>query len=244
MSKNIKIFKMKDSNEKYYKSKGDLFDMSFRLLIIGKSFLSGKGNFIGNLLLQEDKRLYRNEFEGDNIYIFSGSLDSKMKTVISELEIPKNNVFNTFDEEVLDALYELIREEFEEAVENKERPKHSLIIFDDMSFGGHLKSSMNGAISKIFCNGRHILLSCILTAQKATDILTVCQENASGLVLFSCSDRQLDYLTDYHNYIGDKKLFKKTFRKVTNQPHSYMVINYSNPFEKRYLDKDFLPIKF
>ena len=154
---------MKDSNEKYYKKKGDLFDMSFRLLIIGKSFLSGKGNFIGNLLLQDDNRLYRNEFDGSNIYIFSGSLDNKMKTLIEEKEIPSENVFTTFDEEVLEALYELIKEEFDEAVENKEKPEHKLIIFDDMSFGGNLKATQNGAISKIFCNGRHILLSVIFT---------------------------------------------------------------------------------
>lgn len=234
---------MKDSNEKYYKKKGDLFDMSFRLLIIGKSFLSGKGNLIGNLLLQDDNRLYRNEFDGSNIYIFSGSLDNKMKTLIEEKEIPSDNVFTTFDEEVLEALYELIKEEFDEAVENKEKPEHKLIIFDDMSFGGNLKATQNGAISKIFCNGRHILLSVILTTQKATDLLTVCQENASGLVLFSCSDRQLDYLCDYHNYLGDKKTFKKMFRNVTNEPHSFLVVNYSNPFDKRYLDSNFLPVK-
>ena len=237
---------MKDKNEKFYKEKGDLFNMSFRLLIIGKSLLSSKSNLIGNLLLQDDKKLYKDEFEGENIYIFSGSIDTdeKIKTIIEEKDIPSNNLFNEFDEEIVSAIYDLIKEEFTEAIKEKETPKHTLIIFDDMSFGGNLKKSMNGAISKIFCNGRHILCSVILTTQKATDILTVCQENASGLIVFSCSDRQLDYITEYHNYLDDKKTFKKMFRDTTKEPHSFLVVNYSNPFEKRYLDKDFLPIEF
>ena len=91
----IKILKMRDKNESHHRKKGKLFDLPMKLLVVGKSQLSGKSNLIGNLLLQEDKRLYRNEFEGDNIYIVSPSArtDDKIRTIIEELDIPGSNVF-------------------------------------------------------------------------------------------------------------------------------------------------------
>ena len=115
-----------------------------KLLVVGKSQLSGKSNLIGNLLLQEDKRLYRNEFEGDNIYIVSPSArtDDKIRTIIEELDIPGSNVFEDYNEMELDALYEVLKDEYNNALMDKEKPKHKLIIFDDMSAGGNLKRNM------------------------------------------------------------------------------------------------------
>mgnify|MGYP003645376119 FL=1 len=241
----IQIYKMKDKNEKFHIKKGKMFDIPFRLLVVGKSQLSGKSNFVANLLLQEDSRLYRDNFDGSNIFIWSPSLktDYKIKTIITELDIPKENLFTEFDENTIEAIYELTKDEFNEAVEEKEKPEAKLFIFDDMSSGGDLKSKTNGIISKIFSNGRHILLSCILTAQKYTDILTSARENCSGAVFFSGTDRQLDSIADDHSVI-DRKEFKKIYRKATEEPHSFMVVNYSNPIDSRYMDKNFNPIKF
>ena len=132
---------MKDTNEKLHKKKGLLFDLPMKLLIIGKSQLSGKSNLIGNLLLQEDKRLYRDEFDGDDIYIVSPSAytDKKIRTLIEEKDIPASNVFEEYNENELDNLYEILKDEFNMAIEEKEKPKHKLIIFDDMSASRLLK---------------------------------------------------------------------------------------------------------
>jgi hypothetical protein len=240
----IEIYKMKDKNEKFHIKKGKMFDIPFRLLVIGKSQLSGKSNFVANLLLQEDSRLYRDNFDGSNIFIWSPSLntDYKIKTIIEELDIPKQNLFTEFDENTIEAIYELTKDEFNEAVADGDKPEPKLFIFDDMSAGGDLKSKTNGIISKIFSNGRHILLSTIMTAQKYTDILTSARENCSGAVLFSGTDRQLESIADDHSVI-DRKEFKKMYRKVTEEPHAFMVVNYSNPIDSRYMDKNFNPIK-
>ena len=61
----------------------DLFNLPMKLLIIGRSQLSGKSNFLGNLLLSDDPRLYGDDFEGENIYLFTPSVtDHKLKVII------------------------------------------------------------------------------------------------------------------------------------------------------------------
>ena len=243
--KPIQIYKMKDTNESHYVDKKLMFNLPFRLLIVGKSQLSGKSNLVANLLLQDDDRLYKKHFDGENIYIFSPSLktDYKIKTLISEKDIPESNLFTGFDEATIELLYEIVKENYNDAINDKVKPVQSLFIFDDMSSSGDLKSKTNGIISKIFSNGRHILLSVVLTAQKYTDILTGARENCSGAILFSGTDRQLESISDDHNIMG-KKDFKQIYREHTNKPHSFMVVNYSNPTESRYLDKNFEPIKY
>jgi hypothetical protein len=212
--------------------------------------LSGKSNFIVNLLLREDKRLYKDEFLGENVFLFSASSksDEKMKTLINNLEIPKENVFNKYDEEVLEIIVDTIEENFNEAKEEykktkneNDKPKQSLIIFDDMSFGGNFKNS--GIMEKIVCNGRHYLLNIIMTAQKYTQVPTCVREQATGVVWFGCSDKQLDLIVEDHNYLIDKKTFKKMFRNETNERHSFLFINYTNPHDKMYQNKNFIPIK-
>ena len=241
----IEIYKVKDKSEKHYTNKGEMFDLPMRLLIVGKSFLSGKTNLLTNLLLQDDSRLYKDNFKGENIYVFSGSLgtDKKLKTIISQLDIPESNLFSEFDDDTLEALLDITKENYHEALDEGEKPEHTLFILDDMSFGGSLKKKQYGAIAKLFCNGRHYLASVILTSQKYTDILTTCRENASGVILFKCSDKQLDTIAEDHNFLtGGKKQFKTMFREATKEPHSFMVVNYSNPPEKLYMNKNFKAI--
>jgi len=241
---------MKDAHESYRVNKGLFFDLPMRLLIIGKSQLSGKTNFIGNILDRpyddtdiEGRDLYMNDFKGDNIYIISPStkLDTKWISVIEDKKIPDANVIKSFNEEILDTLYQSLEEKFEEAIKEKRKPEHSLIILDDVSFSGDLKSHTHGALTKLFCNGRHSLISTIVTSQKYTDILTTCRENATGLVLFDSSRKQLETIFMDHG-VTDKKDFLAMFRKVTEEPHSFMIINYSNPRDQRFLNQYFEPI--
>jgi len=242
---------MKDTHESYRKDKGDFFDLPMRLLIVGKSQLSGKTNMVGNLLLRPfdetdvaGKHLYMNDFKGDNIYIISPStnLDTKWMNIIKDKKIPEVNVIKSFDEEILDTLYQSLDEKFHEAVDEGRKPEHSLVIFDDMSFSGDLKSHSHGGVARLFMNGRHLLISTILTAQKYTDILTGARENATGLILYDCSQKQLETIFQDHG-LSEKKEFLRMFREATKEPHSYMVINYSNPREMRFLNQHFEPIE-
>lgn len=243
MPKQLEIYKVKDKHEKHYIAKKNIFNLPMRLLIVGKSQRSGKSNYVVNLLLRQE--FYLNDFEGENMFIISPSIktDLKLKTLIKQKDIPEENLFEEYSEQDLEAIYEFIEDNFNEAVENGEKPVQSLILFDDMSYSGALKSKRNGMISKIFSNGRHINCSCIVTAQKYSDINTAARENATGLILFSCSDKQLDLIADDHSYI-QKKVFKKLFRQNTSATkHSTFIIAYDNEVKELYLNENYEVIK-
>ena len=234
-----KILRMRDSSEKHYTKKKRIFDIPFRLLVVGKSHLSGKTNLLGNLLLRPE--YYYGDFKGENIYIISpSSSDPKLQTIRDKLEIPQSNFIPQYDEMLLDGIINIIKDEYNEAIEDKKTPNNTLIVFDDMSFGGALLKRHSN-IQRIFCNMRHYNTSCIITTQSYTDLLTACRENASGCYLFACSDRQLETITDDHSYMP-KKQFRKMFRDITRDKHSFLAINYSNDANERYLDSDLKPI--
>ena len=238
MSK-FKILRMRDKNEKYYTKKNMIFDLPMRLLLVGKSHLSGKTNLLGNLLLRSE--YYYGNFKGENIYIVTPSIsDPKIQAIVNTLDIPEGNILPTYDEEVLSEIINIIKDEFNEAIEEKKTPNNTLIVFDDISFGGAMLKR-HGNLQRIFCNMRHYNCSAIITTQSYVDILTSCRENASGCILFGASDRQLETMTNDHSYCK-KKTFKNMFRAITNDKHSFLAINYSNDVDKRYLDSDFDPV--
>ena len=240
--KKLSILRMKDGGEDYYTDKGLMFNLPMKLIIIGRSQLSGKTNFLGSLLLQDDPRMYKKDFEGENIYLFSPSgdgSDHKLTTIINEKEIPASNIFPLMDENVIEALYENIQEEYLQAVQDKRKPVNSLFIFDDISFGNKTK---NRAIEKLFCNGRHIMISTIITAQKYSQISTVARENATGMILFNCTDKQMDLISEDNNYLPKKNDFRDLFRKLTKENHSFMCVNYSNSADLRYQNNHFEPV--
>jgi len=243
-SHKFEVSKMRDDFDKIKKSHPYLFSLPMKGLIISKSQIGmGKSNLIGNLLLKEHG--YRSMFEPENIYIVNPSkdLDKKFKVIIEELDIPDENVFSEYSNEVIDALYEHLEEQGKEELAEEGKIEPKLVILDDCSFGGGLKSKKNGSIARLFCNGRHLNISIILTSQKYTDIPTVARENCTWAITGSCSQKQLDLFIDDHNIMPNKKEFIKMFRKATEEPYSFMVVDYGKKASERYLNKDFEVIK-
>lgn len=237
----LEIKRMRDKGERHYTNKGDLFNLPMKLLVIGRSQLSGKTNFICSILLDDDPRLYGDDFDGENIYLFSPSAttDHKLKVLIRNKEIPKSNIFKGMDENIIEALYDNIEEEYLEKERDGEKAPNVLFIFDDMSFGGNIH---NSAIEKLFCNGRHLNISTIVSAQKYTQLPSVARENATGMVLFNSTDKQLELMSDDNNYFENRKDFKKLFRNLTKEKHAFLVVNYSNDFDKMYMNNNFLAV--
>lgn len=238
--KPIQIYKCKDFKEKYYINKGNLFNLPARLLFVGKSQFSGKSSMALNLLCQDDERLYKNDF--DNIYIFSNSIntDTKIKNIIKTHQIPSENIYSEYNPDIIEAIYDYTEEEYKNSIENKEKPPHSLIILDDIGDKSKSKGK-NNIIDDIYTRGRHINLSIFILIQKYTMASITQRENASGLLIWETSDKQLDCIADEHS-IFNKKIFKSMFRKVVESPFSYLVINYSNNKKNRYLNKNFEPV--
>lgn len=225
------ILPMNDHTESYKVSMGHLFDMPFRLLICGPSERSGKTSLTGNLLC----RFYKDQFKPEDIYIISpsASTDQKWKLIRKYLKIPDSNIVHEYSEEELTALYNDIQEEYETMISEGHQPDQKLIVFDDLSYSGHLKDKTNGIISKLVCNGRHFLINQLYICQKYTDLSTCIRENVTGAIFFNCTTKQLNLIMEDFNE-GNKKAFINEFRLATMKKHGIFVVNYSNDYEKRY----------
>jgi len=240
-NKKYNILVVKDENESHHIKKERIFDVPFRLLLIAKS-QQGKSNLAVNLITREE--YYKSDFKPEDIYIFSPSIknDAKLKKAIKYLDIPRENLFNEYDTDLLEALYDNIQEDYEEAINDNKKPVNSLIFMDDLSFSGDLKKA--GIVPKIFMNGRHINLSIIITAQKYSDIATGIRENATGAFIWPCSSKQLELINDDLNYTTKpKKEFIRIFRQHTPKRYNFICINFSNDKEEMYLDSEFNPIE-
>lgn len=236
--KDYSILKVNDHTDSYYTKKKDIFDLPFRLLIVGKSFLSGKSTVILNLLLRE--KFFKNDFDGDNIFIVSNNaLDNKMRILKKEKDVDSGN-FMEFSEENLDAIYEEVEERALEAINDGKKPPNSLIVIDDVAFSGGLREKINGTLSRIFCNGRHINLSIIVTAQKYSQLSTTMRSNCSGAILFNNSMHEVDAMSQDLNYMDSKKDFVSLFRKTTRGKNKFMVVNFSE--DGIYQDSEFKPL--
>jgi len=234
------ILKVKDKADSYY-SKMDLFDLPMRLLVNGKSQLSGKTNFILNLLLRST--FYRSSFSGENIFIVSNNkLDNKYKILMTEKDIPSEN-YMPYNEEELEILYEQLEDEFLEEIDEGKKPSNKIIIFDDVAYGSHLKKTQGGIISKMIMNGRHLNLSSIYCSQKYSLLGTNIRTNVTGAVLFNTSQKELELIADDFNYLEKKKDFIKMFRDNTAEKHSFMVVNFTaDNRNEMYLNNKFEPI--
>jgi len=243
----VHILPMKDEHVGLRISKPDTFDLPMRMIIVGKSQLSGKSTLMGNILLRPyDKddvggqQMYKDDFDGEDIYVVCPSidLDSKWLAILKGKKIPDNNVWRQYDENELEKWYMGIEKAFHKAIEEGTKPKHVLLVLDDCSFSGDLKAKTNGTLSRIASNGRHILISMIVTAQKYSSISTSIRENATGCIFFECTNKQLDLIMEDHCQIK-KQQFESLFRNSTKERHSFMVINYSNTPDRRLMDHSF-----
>ena len=242
--KDFIIEKMRDNTDSYVtKKNNNLFDLPMRLLFIAKTGDS-KSTTLGNMLLKEEG--YKLDFTPDKIFIFSGSLkgDAKINTIVNQLDIPQENLFDGYDDDVLNVVYEMLIEDYtdniDEGITNK-RLLNSLIIFDDLAFNGTLKAAnKENLIKKLFMNSRKFLVSVIVISQKYSSIGTELRENASGLIIGKASNKQVDLIEQDHNYLENKKQFRAIFKEATDVPYGKLVINFSKP--ELYFDANFKPL--
>lgn len=219
-----------------------LFPLPFKLLICGKSLLSAKSSLVVNLLLKPQG--YKDTFKGENVYIISPSteIDTKYKMLQRNLDIPQYNIFEGWDENIMEEWYD--DREKDAIEERKETGKISpvLLLLDDVGFSGDLKKKqLNGILSKIICNGRHIGISIIITTQKYTQASNCLRENLTSLAVSSCSNSQLETIYE-DNSIISRKQFYKIFREATKNKYSWFWVSYTNKSQDRYLDTNLIPI--
>ena len=240
MSKKLKLYKMIDKTDSNTTEKDIIDNVPFRMIICGRSGL-GKTSLIGGLLLLPN--FYKNDFLGERIFLFSPMKnDYKMSVIVKEKDIPPDNIFTEYDDDVLNALYDSLVDEYEENLEDgvKDKKKlNSLIILDDMSFDGSLKSGMYNAINRVFMNGRKNMISICVSSQLYVQISTGQRSNATSIFFYNSAMRQRELFETDNNYLQSKKQFFKMLDANLKNKRDFIYVNYSNEKDKFYLDKDF-----
>ncbi len=239
--KKYNMLKVRDVSDTYYTKVPDLFDLPMKLLVTSKSqYGCGKTTIVANLLAN-DKFPYHKLFDGDDIYIISNNgLDNKLDLLAKRLRIPDENRME-YDEDMLDALYDQLEDEFTEAVDEGEKPTNKLIVFDDCGYSGDLKNKNFGIVSKIISNGRHALISSIFNCQKYTQASSTLRTNASAMIIGGVSSKELDLIAEDVNMYPNKKDFVKLFRANTKNSRDFFVCNFTGD-DGLYYNKHFQPI--
>ena len=186
-----KVFKMKDISDNFTIKKDDIPSLPMRMLAIGRTGCGKSSIALGNLLLRDE--FYRKDFLPENIFIFSGSLsgDIKLRTIIDNLDIPSSNLFDTYDQESANDIYDMLVENFNEKINDKMKPEHSLIIFDDLGFTNLQKTNKkNNILDKILCNGRNFLISTINYLDNRNAFFELVRKNTIGQHDFIVMDFQ------------------------------------------------------
>ena len=230
------ILKVRDPSDKNHIKIPILADLPFKLAIVGKSQVSlGKTTIILNLFLRD--KYYKKYFDGENIYIISNNaVDKKLEIMMEELDIPASN-FMEFDENKIEALYDLLEEQHME--EKKKLQK--LIIFDDCAASNGLKT--NGIMSKILMLGRHCLINSCITTQKYSLLGTNIRSQLTGIFIGSTSTKELELIETDMNYLEDKKKFMKIMRENTKE-RGFVFCNFTNtPDQGMYLNSNFEKIE-
>lgn len=238
MRKKHQILKVIDQSDNYGKNKDLLFDIPFRVLITARS-QQGKTTIITNFLLNPN--FYLNDFESDDIWIISPSItnDPKLKVIIDEKEIDESHLMTEYNEDVVKDLYDQLEENYEYAIENKEKIPRPLIIMDDLGFSNSLRAKRMGQISRLACNSRHVNISLIVCVQQYTQASATLRSNINGLIVFDTSKKNLDQISEENNYLKKDSEFVSMFRDNVIDKRDFLVINYTNPKHSMYLNKDF-----
>jgi hypothetical protein len=234
--KELDILKCRDTYDGHKIDKGDMLpSLPTKIAIIGKSALSGKSTLVSNLINRPE--FYGNDFDGANIYLVSGSTtsDDKIKNMIKFKEIPDENIFTFLNDDVLEIIMMSIKEKYEEAISDKEKPPHSLVVMDDIAYSKALSKRVgNEKLSELFCNYRHYLTSMIVTAQKSTQLARVIRVNTIAFMIFAQPRNELEQIAGDICFM-DKKVFRKMFEDATKNRHSFFYFNQDAPNDKKYM---------
>lgn len=197
----------------------------FRLVVVAPSN-TGKSVMVSNLI-SSDSFPYKKYF-GDNIFIFSPTF--KMGSMEGMTNIKKENVFDSFNVEVLNSIIAEQKDLIETYGKKKSSP--ILIILDDVV--GELDAKRKEFLKRAYFGLRHYNGSIILLAQQYKMIPKSVRMNCSDTILFEvANENELRDITDEQNI--EKNRFINIYDYATQvQPYSFLCIRHKNPKQKRY----------
>ena len=202
---------------------------SFFWIICGKAG-SGKTSLLINALIaKKSNRVYRKVFDKILLVMPSNSRKSLKNNPLDDL--PNDQVFENFDNSVVDKIKE-IREEFDEA--KKKRNRNQLLILDDVT--AYLKDDPKSLI-ELATNRRHLKLSIVLLVQFIRSVPRPVRFQVTHLTFFKPAN-ELDSKIIEEEYMNLKKEdFKNLSRFVFENAHDFLMINKDSELYYKNLNK-------
>lgn len=204
-------------------------DVPMGLYILGL-VKSGKTTLLNALL-----DVYKDVF--DSIVIISPTidLDPEMKLIIEKYDI--KHTYNSL------RIVEKIMKEAKETNKNK-RPKDkikTLIVMDDV-INEMIKfcKKEDNFLNKLATNRRHYGISFILLSQYYKRCPPILRTNFSGFCIFRIENQaeRKKVVEELSGFLG-KKLFEEVFDRATNEPFSFLSINFDAPTKDLIYTKNF-----
>jgi len=233
-----KIRKVIDKSDSQVIDMGILPNVRFFGMLVGKTGAS-KTTLLINMLLNPEFG-YDKIFKGDNIYVFSGSLnsDKKLEKLIETKDLGQSNLYSEYDNDLLNALYDKLEEEYNERDVNDEPVEYPLIILDDLSFAMGRGKEFN-ALTRLAQNSRKLGISVLITTQHYSQIPLAVRNNISFAVLYATSSKNLAIIEEEHNYLKSKREFNTMWKDNVIGKRDFVVVNYDNDKNDIYLNKEF-----
>ena len=180
------------------------------LTLVGKR-ASGKSELLRHLV----------EMTADNFYsIFLICPTEKVNGFYDGLINP-SNIFDQYDEQWIEQLMDKMGKE--NANKSSNNSSHVLLILDDICADINLSKSKT--IRQLFCRGRHLRISIIITAQYLFQIPPVLRCNSDFVAVGQMNAQSLDLLVGEFQYGNiTKKEFKSMYLKSTNN-YQFLLIN-------------------
>ena len=197
----------------------------FRLVVVAPSN-TGKSVMVSNLI-SSDNFPYKKYFK-ENIFIFSPTF--KMGSMTGMTNINKQNIFDTFNVDVLNSIINEQKNLIE--TYGKKSCSPILIIFDDVI--AELNSIQKEFLKKCYFGLRHYNGSIILLSQQYKMIPKSVRMNCSDTILFEvANEHEVKDITEEQNIQKDK--FINIYDYATQvQPYSFLCIRHKNPKKTRY----------
>jgi GTPase SAR1 family protein len=193
-------------------NEGRIFERyNFSLLVCGSPG-SGKTTLILSQLTNPGGLFYK---KFNKVYIFSPSLN----TVEKKIELPSEQIFDSFDIEILQ---DIISEQKENLTNTEELPDEILIIFDDMMT--EISKDNSKIFTKMIMNRRHLHISVICICQVFNKIKAHIRKGFSDTILLNTNNKKelesiRDELTNF-----DKHEWRDIIKYCFKSPHDFILL--------------------
>jgi GTPase SAR1 family protein len=203
---------------------------SFALLVCGGPG-SGKTTMIVSQLTNRHGLFYK---KFHKVYLFSPSI----ATIGKKIKIPEDQIFQTFDVEVLQNIMTSQKEQ----VAMEEDPDQVLIIIDDLM--SELSTKQNLPIfSQLVNNRRHMNISIICVSQVYNRIKPIVRKGFSDVILFKTTNKK-EINTVFEELTGyDQKEIKSIVKYAFTDKHDFLMFRNDGTLYKNFNELYIEPIE-